>query len=82
VSIAVLANDSSAPDASETLQITSVTQGGIGSVAVGAGGLSLTYDPAGQMTGLDTFTYTITDGHGGFDTATVQVEVAKVKPPK
>lgn len=82
VSIAVLANDNSAPDGPEVLQITSVTQGVIGTVAVGAGGLSLTYDPAGQMTGLDTFTYTISDGRGGFDTASVHVEVAKVKPPK
>lgn len=82
VPIAVLANDSSAPDGAEALQITSVTQGAIGSVAFGASGLNLTYDPAGQKTGLDTFTYTISDGHGGFDTATVHIEVAKAKPPR
>jgi hypothetical protein len=82
VPIAVLANDSSAPDGAEALQITSVTQGAIGSVVVTATGLNLTYDPAGQKTGLDTFTYTISDGHGGFDTATVHIEVAKAKPPR
>ena len=82
VSIAVLANDTTVPDDAETLQITSVTQGSHGAVAIGAGGLSLTYDPAGQTTGSDVFTYTVSDGHGGFDTATVFVEVAKIKPPR
>jgi hypothetical protein len=82
VSIAVLANDTTVPDDTETLQITSVTQGSRGAVAIEGGGLSLTYDPAGQTTGLDVFTYTISDGHGGFDTATVQVEVVKIKPPR
>jgi large repetitive protein len=82
VSIGVLANDTTGPDDAETLQITSVTQGSQGTVAIEAGGLSLTYDPAGQTTGLDVFTYTISDGHGGFDTATVRVEVAKIKPPR
>jgi large repetitive protein len=82
VSISVLANDTTGPDDAETLRITSVTQGSHGAVAIEAGGLSLTYDPAGQTTGLDVFTYTISDGHGGFDTATVRVEVAKIKPPR
>jgi hypothetical protein len=82
VSIPVLANDTTGPDDAETLRITSVTQGSHGAVAIEAGGLSLTYDPAGQTTGLDVFTYTIDDGHGGFDTATVQVDVAKIKPPR
>ena len=77
VSIAVLANDTAAPDAGETLLITSVTQGAHGAVAIVTGGTSLTYDPAGQTTGADAFTYTISDGHGGTDTATVQVLVAK-----
>jgi len=79
VPIAVLANDTSAPDSGETLLITSVTQATHGAVAIGAGGTSLTYDPAGQITGSDSFTYTISDGNGGTDTATVQVVVAKEK---
>jgi hypothetical protein len=82
VSIGVLGNDTTGPDDAEILQITSVTQGSQGTVAIEAGGLTLTYDPAGQTTGLDVFTYTISDGHGGFDTATVRVEVAKIKPPR
>ncbi len=77
IPIAVLANDTSAPDGPEALGIVSVTQGSHGAVAIAAGGLTLTYDPAGNTTGGDAFTYTISDGHGGFDTATVDVLVAK-----
>jgi hypothetical protein len=77
VSIAVLANDSSDPDGPETLQVTSVTQGSHGAVAIGPGGATLTYDPAGNTTGPDTFTYALGDGHGGTDTATVSVDVAR-----
>jgi hypothetical protein len=77
ITIAVLANDTSEPDGPETLQITSVTQGSHGTVAIGAGGATLTYDPAGNTVGPDSFTYTISDGHGGLDTATVQVDVAR-----
>jgi N-acetylmuramoyl-L-alanine amidase len=76
VPIYVLANDTSAPDAGESLQITSVTNGSHGVVAIGPRGLSLTYDPTGTTTGVDVFTYTISDGHGGTDTASVQVNVA------
>ena len=77
IAIPVLANDSFAPDADESLTIVSVTQGAHGAVAIGADGTSLTYDPAGQWSGSDAFTYTISDGHGATDTATVQVEVGK-----
>ncbi len=82
VQIAILANDTSAPDAGEVLQVTAVTQGANGAVAIGSGGLSVTYDPDRQTTGLDAFTYTISDGNGGFDTATVRVEVTKAKAPR
>jgi hypothetical protein len=71
----VLANDTSAPDGGETLAIVALTQGAHGVVAVGSGGATLTYDPAGLYDGPDTFTYTISDGHGGTDTASVQVLV-------
>ena len=76
VSISVLGNDTSAPDGLESLQITSVTNGSHGVVAIGPRGLSLTYDPTGTTTGIDVFTYTISDGHGGSDTASVQVNVS------
>jgi hypothetical protein len=46
-------------------------------VSISTGGARLTYDPAGNTVGPDSFTYTISDGHGGTDTATVQVDVAR-----
>jgi hypothetical protein len=71
----VLANDTFAPDGGETLAIIGLTQGAHGSVAIADGGTNLTYDPAGLYEGPDAFTYTISDGHGGTDTATVMVLV-------
>ena len=82
VQIAVLTNDSSGPDEGEDLWIVAVTRGAIGAVAISPGGLTLTYDPDHQNTGLDSFTYTISDGNGGFDTAIVYVSVTKAKGPK
>jgi hypothetical protein len=76
LAIPVLANDTSAPDGPETLTITSVSQGSHGAVAITGGGTGLTYAATGTSTGLDVFTYTISDGHGGSDTASVQVTVA------
>jgi hypothetical protein len=67
----VLANDSD-PD-SDPLSVDSVTQGSNGSVT--NNGADVTYTPDAGWTGIDTFTYTATDGNGGFDTATVTVDV-------
>lgn len=73
----VLANDSIEPDAGETLTITSVTQGDQGgTVAIVENQVS--YTPAGDFFGTETFTYTISDGNGGSATATVTVEVENV----
>jgi hypothetical protein len=76
--IAVLANDNDGPDVGETLSISSVTQGGNGSVAITGGGTGLTYTPNANYFGSDSFTYTIGDGNGGSDTATVNVTVTNV----
>ena len=75
--IPVLANDTSLPDAPETLHITKVTQGAHGTVAITGGATGLSYTPIGTATGIDVFKYTISDGHGGTDTASVQVTVAR-----
>ncbi len=76
--IDVLANDSTAPDVGETLTITAVTQPGSGTVVITGGGTGLTYQPDADFHGTDTFTYTVSDGNGGFDTATVTVTVDPV----
>jgi VCBS repeat-containing protein len=71
----VLGNDSSAPDGSQTLTISAVTQGTAGGT-VTINGTSIDYTPVEGFTGTDTFTYTITDTDGLTDTATVTVTVA------
>ncbi|MFP2997992.1 PKD domain-containing protein, partial [Spongiivirga sp. MCCC 1A20706] len=69
----VLSNDSD-PDG-DTLTISSVTQpqSGQGSVSI-IGGNSISYTGSGYI-GQTSFTYTVSDGNGGFDTATVTVNV-------
>ncbi len=76
VTINVLANDSD-PDG-DALSVVSVTQGG-GSVAVNPNG-TVTYAPRCGFSGVDSFTYTITDGQGATDTATVTVTVSPGRP--
>src|SRR5207247_1628498 len=71
--INVLANDNSEPDTGETLSVTAVTQGTHGSVTFTATGVS--YTPAANYNGPDSFTYTIGDGNGGTASATVSVTV-------
>ena len=77
--IDVLANDTIAPDTGETLTVTAVTQGANGTVTFTADGVSFT--PDANFYGTDSFTYTITDGNGGTDTATVNVTVTPVNDP-
>ena len=43
-----------------------------------SGGTAVDYDPNLNATGSDSFTYTISDGHGGTDTATVTVQISAV----
>ena len=45
-----------------------------GIVAI-TGGTDLTYDPIDDANGADQFDYTISDGHGGFDSATVFITI-------
>jgi hypothetical protein len=75
VSIDVLANDSD-PDG-DPLTIISVTQPGSGSVRAELGGF-LSYEPRAGFSGVDTFTYTISDGDGGNASANVHVLVNAV----
>ncbi|MBN2270318.1 MAG: tandem-95 repeat protein, partial [Sedimentisphaerales bacterium] len=51
-----------------------------GSVTLNADG-SFTYTPsAGNMTGSDSFSYTLSDGFGGTDTATVTIDLTNQNP--
>ena len=74
VTIPVLANDSD-PDG-DALTVVSASAPN-GSVVINADG-TLTYTPAADFNGIDTITYRISDGEGGFDTATVTVTVNPV----
>jgi Bacterial Ig domain len=73
--LAVLANDSD-PDGN-TLQIISKTNPSHGTVTITGAGTGIAYNPSGNYHGTDTFTYKLSDGNGGTDTATVLVTVVK-----
>ena len=68
--IYVLGNDSDSDG--DTLTISAVTQGSLGTVTIVGDHVKYT---AGTTAGADTFTYTISDGFGGSATATVTVSV-------
>ena len=77
VTISVLANDTDADG--DTLTVASVTQGSHGAVV--NNGSNVRYTPSANFHGSDSFTYTISDGHGGTDTATVIVTIGSVNDP-
>ncbi|MEM8670113.1 MAG: Ig-like domain-containing protein [Planctomycetota bacterium] len=72
VQINVLSNDTD-PD-NDTLAVQSFTQPSNGTVANNNN--VLTYTPAANFSGLDSFTYTVDDGNGGTDSAVVTIDVA------
>jgi VCBS repeat-containing protein len=71
ITIDVLANDQDANG--DDIIIDSVASGSNGSTAIVNG--SIVYTPNNGYSGTDTFTYSIKDGNGGNDTATVTVDV-------
>jgi VCBS repeat-containing protein len=79
VTINVLNNDSD-PNG-DALAVTSVTPGTHGSVTIT--GSSVTYTPDSGFAGIDSFTYAISDGKGGTDTArvTITVTVTNINNP-
>jgi large repetitive protein len=83
VPLDVLANDSIGPDVGETLTVIAfgnLSAGGL--LAIPAEGDRLLYTPASNFVGVETFTYTISDGQGGTAQATVTVTVtAEGLPP-
>jgi hypothetical protein len=75
VTIAVLSNDSDPDD--DDLDVASVTQGSDGSVTLNTDG-TVTYNPNANFNGSDSFEYTISDGNGGSDDATISITVTAV----
>ncbi|MBT5873870.1 MAG: cadherin-like domain-containing protein, partial [Candidatus Latescibacteria bacterium] len=78
VSFNLLANDTD--DDGDPLTITGVTQPDNGDVVIDVGDTSVTYTPDPDYNSeieeeFDEFTYTISDGNGGTDVATVSVDV-------
>ncbi|MEO7733064.1 MAG: Ig-like domain-containing protein, partial [Kofleriaceae bacterium] len=76
--IDVVANDSDPDD--DALAITSVTQGAHGTVTI-SDAHHVSYAPALNYNGGDTFSYTISDGNGGTATASVAITVTSVDDP-
>lgn len=73
--ISVLSNDSDA-DVGQVLSITNVSvPNNGGSVTVNAGLTTVTYTPAADFNGTETFEYFVTDGAGGVNGAVVTVTV-------
>ncbi len=74
----VLSNDAN-PDSGETLTITGAGGGNQGgTIAISPNLREIRYTPAANFFGQETFTYSITDGNGNSDTATVRVDVQAV----
>ena len=73
VVIDVLDNDYD-PDGGDTLTVDSVTQGTNGDVEI-IDDQHVGYSPDPGFNGIDSFNYTVSDGNGGIDTATVRVTV-------
>ncbi|SFL27181.1 cadherin domain-containing protein, partial [Azotobacter beijerinckii] len=67
----------SAPDSGETLTVTAVTQPAVGGTVSLSGGV-VSFTPTANWNGTASFTYTLGDGNGGSDTATVNVTVTPV----
>jgi hypothetical protein len=70
--IDVLTNDTDIDN--DTLRIDSVGNGELGTASVTEDGMIL-YTPNLNSKGLDSFEYTLDDGHGGISTGTVNVQI-------
>ena len=75
VTLDVLANDTDVDG--DVLRVSSVTRPARGTAAVADDG-TITYTPETNATGAHTFTYTVSDGMGGTDKATVVIGVTPV----
>ncbi len=78
VTVNVLRNDSH--PAQSSLTISAAFPATFGIVSIGPGDSSITYTPTNGFTGLDQFTYIISDNQGLLDTAQVNVHVIQGPP--
>ena len=78
VTISVLDNDTD-PD-NDALTVTDVTSGQYGTVVINNDN-TITYTPNDNFSGSDAFSYTVSDGNGGEDTADVTIGVQPVQNP-
>jgi VCBS repeat-containing protein len=81
VDILVLGNDvdNDSGTGTSALSVASVAPSANGgTVSISADHLSVTYAPKSNFNGVDTFTYVVSDGRGGTDTAVVSVTVSPV----
>ncbi len=81
VEIDLFANDSDADGDPLTLvEVTRPAHGTVAVVSIGTAG-RVVYAPEANFHGTDTFTYTVSDGTGGTDDATVTVTVTSINDP-
>jgi hypothetical protein len=84
----VLLNDTIAPDINEELTIVGLGPGNAisiiteqgGTLTIENGGKLVSYTPADGFVGVDTFTYTISDGNGGSSSTTAEIDVVDAVP--
>lgn len=87
-SVIVTSNDTDVDDGDDLVILSVDTTGVAGNVTVGVDNETISYDPGGQFEFLaagtsatETFTYTVSDGNGGTDTADVTVTIDGVNDP-
>ncbi len=78
--IDVLANDTDVDNTNAQLSVSSVGAAGHATATKNADG-TIKYVPDADYSGPDSFTYTVSDGNGGADFATVNVTVTPVNDP-
>lgn len=75
--LSVLVNDTD--DDNDTLTVSGISAVSNGGTVSATGG-QVSYQPAGGFSGTETFTYTVSDGNGGTDSAQVSVTVTPQTP--
>jgi Ca2+-binding RTX toxin-like protein len=79
VTLDVVANDDDVDG--DTVVVNSVEDPDHGTASIAPDGRSLIYSPDGNWNGVDTFSYTVSDGQQGTDAAEVAVTVTPVNDP-